>query len=378
MSLRNNSRYDIFFCHPSEDRRKATVIVEFLKKIIREALDNEYSIFFSPEDLKKDKKSQAWRKGINRALKECTCMIIYYTPNAFQGKWMYYEIGAMASYSKSLIPISTGAVDLSKTVINEDTVVNLATADKVTLEDWVIKIINEVNRKPKRRRSKDGSNFDETVPLSEDLIKKNINSWFSNEDNQAVVEKFMRDIRTQTIYIIGSKPRKMTLGWKDNFVAALSRGLLEREFNLASSPSVKEVGGIVAKECLATPTRYTIAGLHRFESDLYKTSEISDGSIKDSIKMFRLRYLKDIDAIIVIGGRQNTMSEIEVACDAQKPIFYIPCQGGKGEQVYRKRFENNKISTQYPCYNCNKSDCSDSCVCALCDYIADKLHNTHE
>ena len=102
----------------------------------------------------------------------------------------------------------------------------------------------------------------------------------------------------------------------------LSKGLLDREFNLASSPSVKEVGYIVAKECLATPTRYTIAGLHRFESDLIKTSEISDESITKSIKMFRQRYLSDIDAIIVIGGKQNTMAEIN-ATDERIQFFYL-------------------------------------------------------
>ena len=59
---------------------------------------------------------------------------------------MNYEIGAMASRSKTLIPITTGAVDLSKAVINDNTITNIATDDKETLEDWVIKIIEELNQ----------------------------------------------------------------------------------------------------------------------------------------------------------------------------------------------------------------------------------------
>ena len=46
---------------------------------------------------------------------------------------MNYEIGAMASRSKTLIPITTGAVDLSKAVINDNTITNIATDDKETL-----------------------------------------------------------------------------------------------------------------------------------------------------------------------------------------------------------------------------------------------------
>ena len=61
MQINNRKKYDIFFCHPSGDRRKATLIVNFfLKQIIREALGDKYSIFYSPEDLKKDRESKAW------------------------------------------------------------------------------------------------------------------------------------------------------------------------------------------------------------------------------------------------------------------------------------------------------------------------------
>ena len=48
MQINNRKKYDIFFCHPSGDRRKATLIVNFLKQIIREALGDKYSIFYSP------------------------------------------------------------------------------------------------------------------------------------------------------------------------------------------------------------------------------------------------------------------------------------------------------------------------------------------
>lgn len=369
MKTNNKRKYDIFFCHPSEDRRKASYIVNFLRQIIHEALNDKYNVFYSPDDLKKDKKTKAWREGINRALRDCKCMIIYYTPNALKSKWMNYEIGAMASRSRSLIPIATGAVDLSKAVINDDTVVNIATDDVRTLEDWVLKVIEELHPQNKNRSDV----FQEDILSLKDLEKKNVSSWFSNGNNSGVISNFLSNIRTQTIYIIGSKPRTMNSEWNNGLVAELSRGLLEKEFNLASSPSVNEVGYIVAKECLATPTRYAIAGLHRFESDLLKTSGISDGSIKDSIKMFRRRYLNDVDAIIVIGGKQNTLSEIEVANEEQKQFFYLPCMGGVGEKVYNERVLQHEISKDYPCYNCNIClPCPN--IDALCEYIANKLH----
>ena len=367
MQINNRKKYDIFFCHPSGDRRKATLIVNFLKRIIREALGDKYSIFYSPEDLKKDRESKAWRVGINKALKDCKCMIVYYTPNALNSRWMNYEIGAMASRSKTLIPITTGAVDLSKAVINDNTITNIATDDKETLEDWVIKIIEELN--PSRKVNSDLSQEKSLSP--EKSERRCINNWFSNPDNLIIITDFVREIRTQTIYIIGSKPRKNNANWNNSLVSELSKGLLKREFNLASSPSVKEVGYIVAKECLETPTRYTIAGLHRFESDLIKTSGISDESIKESIKMFRKRYLNDIDAIIVIGGKQNTLSEIN-ATEDKKNIFYLPCMGGIGEKRYNELLLQNMISEDYPCYNCNV--CL-SCpkIEILCNYIANKL-----
>ena len=373
MQINNRKKYDIFFCHPSGDRRKATLIVAFLKRIIREALGDKYSIFYSPEDLKKDRESKAaWRAGINKALKHCKCMIIYYTPNALNSKWMNYEIGAMASRSKTLIPITTGAVDLSKAVVNDNTLINIATDDIETLEDWVVKIVEELN--PLKRNS---SNLSQEKSLSPEKSEKRcINNWFSNPNNLKVITDFVSKIRTQTIYIIGSKPRENNDNWNNSLVSDLSKGLLEREFNLASSPSVKEVGYIVAKECLATPTRYTIAGLHRFESDLIKTSEISDESITKSIKMFRQRYLSDIDAIIVIGGKQNTMAEIN-ATDERIQFFYLPCMGGVGEKLYNKFSALGKIPEEYPCNNC---DICVSCpkIEALCDYIANKLQKNEQ
>lgn len=366
---RKTSRYDIFFCHPSQDRRKASLIVSFLKRIIHEALNNKYKIFYSPEDLKKDRKSKAWRDGINRALRNSKCMIVYYTPNALKSKWMNYEIGAMASHSKTLIPITTGDVDLSQVLINDGTAVNIASGGSETLEDWVNRIITELN--PKTKNIIDNESItDESVDNPE---KQDIKKWFSDTNNKVVIDKFIEDIRTQTIYIIGSKPRKFDSEWNNGLVSELSRGLLEREFILASSPSVKEVGFIVAKECLKTPSKYTIAGLHRFESDLIKKSGVSDGSIRDSIKDFRKRYLKGIDAVIVIGGKQNTLSEIEVAKEEGKQFFFIPCMGGIGANEYAERFTQNEIPKEYPCFNCeNGLFCTK--MEALCDYIANKLH----
>lgn len=136
------------------------------------------------------------------------------------------------------------------------------------------------------------------------------------------------------------------------------------------------MGFVVAKECLNVPSRYTIAGLHRFESDLIKTSEMSETSdepIREAIKAFRKRYLMGVDAVIVIGGKQNTLAEIEVAKKENKSIFYLPCMGGIGTQCYDKAYSMGLIDKDYPCYSC------DECISCrkigkLCDYIANKLY----
>ena len=114
-------------------------------------------------------------------------MIVYYTPNALNSRWMNYEIGAMASRSKTLIPITTGTVDLSKAVINDNTITNIATDDKETLEDWVIKIIEELN--PSRKVNSDLSQEKSLPP--EKSERRCINNWFSNPDNLIIITDFV-------------------------------------------------------------------------------------------------------------------------------------------------------------------------------------------
>lgn len=367
MTAKTNKRYDVFFCHPSQDRPKASIIAKFLKRVFNEALKRKYRVFYAPDDLSQiDRQTKEWKDGINRALKQCSCLIAYYTSHSLKSKWMHYEIGAMTSRNRPLFPVVTESVDLSNTVINEDTVANLVTTDKSDLKKWILSIHDVVYAARTKKSKQPTSTLDEERNL--------ISLWFENFPSDSFISDIYEKLKEQTIYIVGSKPNNFKdEDWDGSLVAGLSRELLNLDFRLASSPSVKEVGFVVARECLEDPNNYKIAGLHRFESDLLKKSGIMDSKSLESIKIFRQRYLSEITAIIVIGGKKNTYSEIDVAMEYNIPVFALPCAGGCGAKIYELQNNAGQIPAGYPC---NK-DCGMPCphIKEIAEFIKNRLRN---
>jgi len=328
----------IFLSHSTKDQLLANALHSlFSQFIVENGLENDFQMFYSPINLSGSKVySTNWKEGIKSAMADSKKVIILWTPNSIENRWVNYELGLATAQNKQIIAVGVKGIDFDLIIPNQ---IQTDFLDKFTNIKNILDKIFEV--------------------VSQDQIA----AWASCSGKR-LITKVNELAHPKCVYFVGSE-RQEDNRWNNNevelFVRELSKELLKAGFKLASFPSVPHVGKIVASCALAQrPSRYEIAGLYKFDGEteqILNNRDIDRNSWNKTIEAFREIYLKNKDCMIIIGGGKNTRNEYDVATkDRNRQIFPIPCFGGFASEMFDSLDSNPRYKADYrhPCTFCDK------------------------
>lgn len=342
----------IFLSHSTKDKPLANALHSlFMQFIIETGLYNEFQIFYSPVNLVDSKEySDNWKEGIKTAMSNSKKVIILWTPNSVENRWVNYELGLATAQNKPIVAVGVKGIDF-----------NLVIPDHVQMNfldsfATIKKVLNKM--------------FD---------VKDSIIAEWASDSGRKLIANVNELARPKCVYFVGSEQKK-DKSWNINevelFIRELSMELLRAGFRLASFPSVPHVGEIVATCALAEqPSKYEIAGLYKFDKAtqlILKSRNIDLQSWNSTIEAFREIYLKNKDCMIIIGGGSNTRKEYEVAKkDRNRQIFPIPCFGGVANEIFNYMESNINYKNYYrhPCSRCDKTRNESGCCPHIRDFV---------
>lgn len=111
-------RKTIFISHSSKDRDKVELLVQFIRKVCREQFDNEYDVYYAPDELSRSIENDSTDSLIIKRIKSANYLIVFYTPNAVFSRWVHFEVGVAKNYDIKIIPFVKDGVDCSSLIGN--------------------------------------------------------------------------------------------------------------------------------------------------------------------------------------------------------------------------------------------------------------------
>lgn len=358
---------EIFISHSQQDRNVAIefkkMFEDFGKYWMPETAD-KVSVFLSSKLSNDQRQTAQWKKNFESHLGDSSVVVILVTPKSINSRWVQYETGYAMAQNKKIIQIGIRGVSPEKILLREDYIHIVKT--KEDLQD----ICTTIFKVPKR--------------LAE--------GWcLVNSENMT---KLINLCNERCVYFVGSNPTNDTnkKEWKQEFVSDFLRRLteliLKKGSKVSSFPTVNEVGAHVyyaAKDC-DTPESHTlelyeISGLYNFDQqpETERGDKIDAKTWKKYLRSFREHYLENKDSMIIIGGKEHTKEECEVAEKlGYIEIFPIPCMGGFAKEKYEEMSKDNYRWEKYnhPCRKCYESGAYkniEKCSQASIDLFAERL-----
>lgn len=329
----------IFLSHSTEDIVLANSIYTLITHYIEstDKLSGEYNVFYSPISLLQfEHGSDNWKIGIQKAIEGCSCCIFLLTPNSIENRWVNYELGLATANGKKIIPIGPHGLNFKLVIRNEIQLLEISNYS------GIIRILQRIFN---------------------DILNVDVrpNSWGTHPENKSLFNDIIYQSHTKTIYFVGSISENTTateVKRIEEFITTLSQRLLENKCHLASYPSVPYIGKTVAKCALNYDCEcYEIAGLYKFDNMTdYALRElnINNAVLDNLLTSLRKSYLKGKDCMVIVGGKDNTEHEYDVARKIKNlQIFPIPCFGGYAQKLFNKlKMTADFISFDHPCANC--------------------------
>lgn len=335
----------IFLSHSTKDKKLVDTIFKLLNRFIHENnLGNKYKVFYSPRSLKEEDDNRAdWRAALPNAIKKSSIIIVLWTPNSMNNRWVNYEIGIATAMKKNIVAVGVKGLNYENIIPNQVQV--------LCLEDkYDIKLMLKHTFK---------------YPAEDQTVE----DWAASSNVDCAIDGIIREARRKCIYFVGSKQKEWETSVEnevEEFVEKLSKNLLKRGFKLASYPGVKHVGMTVAKTSLRFLDSYEIAGLYRFDETVGKLAKKWHGDMtawNKTMERFRDVYLDNKHCMVIIGGGENTENEYKVAQSKRVQVFPIPCFGGFGKKLFERL--SNEYTTrnfQHPCLGCNNRNRWPDCI----------------
>lgn len=335
----------IFLSHSTKDKKLAEAIFKLLNRFIHENnLGFEYKVFYSPKSLKEEDDNRAdWRAALPNAIEKSSTIIVLWTPNSMNNRWVNYEIGIATAMKKNIVAVGVKGLNYDNIIPNQVQVLCLEDKYDIKL------MLKHTFKYPEE---------DQTVE-----------DWVSSANVDYAIEGIVREARRKCIYFVGSRQKEWESSVEkeaEKFVEELSKKLLKRGFKLASYPGVKHVGMTVAKTSLEFLDSYEIAGLYKFDETVGKLAKKWHGDIpawNKTMERFRDAYLDNKHCMVIIGGGENTENEYKVAQSKGIQVFPIPCFGGFGEKLFKRLYkEYTTQNFRHPCLGCNNCDKRRDCI----------------
>lgn len=335
----------IFLSHSSKDSQLTQAIYQLIKRFISDNnLKSTYKVFYSERSLKEENENRKdWKVAIPKEISDSSSVLVLWTNNSMNNRWVNYEIGIATAMNKNIVAIGIKGLNYDNIIPNHIQVLCLE---------------NKADIKLMIKHTFGFSAQDQTV-----------DNWASSDNNDNAIDALIREAKRKCIYFVGSKQKEWNKQTEDKveaFTEKLSKKLLERGFKLASYPAVKHVGMTVAKASLKVLDSYEIAGLYRFDETVGKLAKKWHGDIiawNKTMERFRDAYLDNKHCMVIIGGGENTENEYKVAQSKNIQVFPIPCFGGFGKKLFnRLSYEYTTQNFDHPCLNCNNCECGDDCI----------------
>lgn len=335
----------IFLSHSSKDEALAKSIFDLLNRFINEnRLSSLYEVFYSPRSLKEEDDNRIdWKVALPNAIEKSSVVIVLWTNNSINNRWVNYEIGIATAMKKNIVAVGIKGLNYDNIIPNQVQVLCMENKEDIKL------MLKHTFRYSKT---------DQTVEV-----------WSSSINVNSAIDSLIRETKRKCVYFVGSKQNnwnKETENMVEKFVEELSNKLLREGFKLASYPAVKHVGMTVAKTSLKFLDSYEIAGLYKFDETVGKLANKWHGDIvawNKTMERFRDFYLDNKHCMVIIGGGENTENEYKVAQSKGIQIFPIPCFGGFGEILFR-RLSKEYVRQNYnhPCLGCNNQNKQCDCI----------------
>lgn len=341
---------EIFISHSQQDK---AVAIEF-KKMFEDFGKNwmpegeeKVSVFLSSKLSNNQRKSDQWKENFELHMGNSSVFVILNTPKSLKSRWVQYETGyamalASASPQKRIIQIAIRGVSPEDVLLKDKFVQTINTPDDLQeLCAYIFKV-------PQK--------------LAEGWCMVNLEER----------KKLINLCNERCVYFVGSNPTDKTnrAEWKqefvDNFLKVLTEKLLDKGSKVSSFPTVEEVGAQVyyaAKDVKKDELDkfYEISGLYNFDKQpkTKRGDNIDMETWKKYLRDFREHYLENKDSMIIMGGKDHTKEECEVAEKlGYVELFPIPCTGGYAKRKYDEMSRNIKVWKKFghPCEECYKNE----------------------
>lgn len=180
----------IFLSHSTKDKKLAEAIFKLLNRFIRENnLGFEYKVFYSPKSLKEEDDNRAdWRAALPNAIEKSSTIIVLWTPNSMNNRWVNYEIGIATAMKKNIVAVGVKGLNYDNIIPNQVQV--------LCLEDkYDIKLMLKHTFK-----------YPEEDQTMED--------WVSSANVDYAIEGIVREARRKCIYFVGSRKKSGNHLWR--------------------------------------------------------------------------------------------------------------------------------------------------------------------
>lgn len=340
---------EIFISHSQQDRNVAVEFKKWFENFGNHWLPEtgeKVSVFLSSKLSNDQYQSDQWQDNFQKHLANSSVVVILVTPKSINSRWVQYETGyamAIANAKNKEIPIfqiGIRGVSPEKILLGRNYVHFVKTGKDIqSLWATLFKVPNT---------------------LAE--------GWYNA--NSKDIAKLINLCNERCVYFVGSKPKSgvdedkwKEKGFVEDFLTRLTKGLLKKGCKVSSYPTVKELGEKVyyaAKDFEDNGVKgidlYEISGLYNFDKPL-ETSKGESIELKTWINYlseFREHYLENKDSVIIVGGKDHTKEECEVAEKlGYIELFPIPCMGGYAREKYEEMSKKWWWETfNHPCKKC--------------------------
>lgn len=337
----------IFLSHSGKDKRISDALYNLMNEYMEaHGLEDEYEIFYSPKSLiRKNYNRRDWRKAIIDNVKKSHSVVVLWTPNSINNRWVNYEIGMATAFNekankkapnkKEIIALGIRGIDYNIMIPGQQ----------------VISIENE-------------ENIIIVLHLMFARDEKSIKNWVEliaeQKKEESPIKKLLNVLTQKCIYFVGSKQKEWTRKDRkhsEQFVRELSKALIKGKYRLSSYPTVEHIGKIVAQTAMKHQADYEISGLYMFDETVGQLAQKWGGDVESwnrTMERFRKIYLDNKHCMVIIGGGENTENEYKVAVQQGVQVFPIPCFGGFGKRLFESLIKDKSyLEFRHPCINCN-------------------------
>ena len=230
----------VFISYSTMNQKEADIVKQYLKK-------QHINTWMAPENIPAGSR---YAQVINKALKECACVVLLLTDEAQNSIWVDKEIERALNYRKTVIPIQVGELLLNDAFEFYISTNQVITVQKVDADsDEMEKVLTSVRKCVERETFSDGrGTLSEETPFSQKNILTG-NKAVSKEDalpEEALCKEDILETKDSPV-----RKRELVNPWKEISLVGIGGcgchtvgRLVERYFHSVSAGQEKSTGGL--------------------------------------------------------------------------------------------------------------------------------------